>query len=371
MTVAQLVRVLAPSCRGATRNGEHSSGVSRTHLLLPLLPLLLLTCFCQLHAGVWRGKYRQQTVSVHGRAGGHKAAVWGGDMAGVMRGDARLSNATVTLSHHVPQKRSSRCACPATSHRSPPERTAHLNFLVPTLLAPSFASPCPLPYATTLLSPSLPSFPSLSSFHSLFSSPLPTTLTHLSHQPSSGPCVPPCPSPRCFPTPHSTVPADLREPAAAPPASNPLLPSLAVKLFCTCWQCGGSFGAAGRRGRPAATAPPCRASHATLAGNVVSLVREACECCSSASHVSAAPAHVSAAPAHVSAAPAHASAAPAHVGAFRVLSARLPGACQQRVQVLAMPRGWDAPSTSQASLSSPQYIAPSVVLPRLPSLSLS
>ncbi|CAI5947999.1 unnamed protein product [Closterium sp. NIES-64] len=279
---------------------------------------------------------------------------------------------------------------------------------------PLFASPCPPSYATTLLSPRLPSFPSLSSFHSLFSSPLPTTLTHLSHNPLPVPACPHAPPRVASLPPHSTVPADLREPAAAPPASNPLLPSLAVKLFCTCWQCGGSFGAAGRRGRPAATAPPCRASHATLAGNVVSLVREACECCSSAceccssaceccssacgsaalahvsaapahvsaapthvsaapahvgaapahvgaapAHVSAAPAHVSAAPAHVSAAPAHASAAPAHVGAFRVLSARLPGACQQRVQVLAMPRGCVRVGGSTE------------ILPRLPSLSLS
>ncbi|CAI5988289.1 unnamed protein product [Closterium sp. NIES-65] len=274
----------------------------------------------------WRGKYRQQTVSVPGRAGGHKAA-----------------------------KRSSRCACPATINRSPPERTAHLNFLVPTLLAPSLPLHAPLPMLLPCYHPAFPPFPpfppSTPSSHPLSQQPSLICRTTLFRSLRA-----PMPLPALLPSPH-TPPCPL---TSVSPRLHPLRPTLScLRWQSSCFARAGSVGAAW--GRLAGVVGQQRLLH--RAGRRM----RRSQATSSPWYVR----HVSAAPAHVSAAPAHASAAPAHVGAFRVLSARLPGACQQRVQVLAMPQGWDAPSTSQASLSSPQYIAPSVVLPRLPSLSLS
>ncbi|CAI5959826.1 unnamed protein product [Closterium sp. NIES-65] len=292
-----------------------------------------------------------------------------------MRGDARLSNATVTLSHHVPQKRSSRCACPATINRSPPERTAHLNFLVPTLLAPSLPLHAPLPMLLPCYHPAFPPFPpfppSTPSSHPLSQQPSLICRTTLFRSLRA-----PMPLPALLPSPH-TPPCPL---TSVSPRLHPLRPTLScLRWQSSCFARAGSVGAAwgrlagvvgqqrllhraGRRMRRSqATSSPWYVRHVSAAPAHVSAAPAHVSAApahvgAAPAHVSAAPAHASAAPAHVSAAPAHASAAPAHVGAFRVLSARLPGACQQRVQ---------------ASLSSPQYIAPSVVLPRLPSLSLS
>ncbi|CAI5927670.1 unnamed protein product [Closterium sp. NIES-65] len=368
MTVAQLVRVLAPSCRGATRNGEHAAAF---HAYLSRIGVIVAAA-----AGFPSG----MTASTRELIPPRRAHCGPGGGTRCLGGLRRSALAAA----HVLQR----------SNRSPPDAqlTSTSSF---QLSLPPFASPCHpfLCYYPVITPPSLLSLPFLLPLP--LSSPPPNTLTHLSHNPLPVPACPPCPCPALLPSPTlHPCPLTFREPAAAPPGVHPLpafAGSQAVLHVLAVW---GQLRAAGRRGRPAATAPPCRASHATLAGNVAHLrnVSAALAHVSAApahvsaapthvsaapahvgaapahvgaapAHVSAAPAHVSAAPAHVSAAPAHASAAPAHVGASEYSRARLPGACQQRVQVLAMAPG--------ASLSSPQYIAPSVVRPRLPSLSLS